>query len=69
MTVYSLDDGGASRIGEEEEEEEKKKTKVPFTSWKIVCYTTICGLHVYLHSVLVLLSQLNETFAQIMPYY
>jgi hypothetical protein len=25
---YSLDDGGASRIGEEEEEEEKKKTKV-----------------------------------------
>ena len=25
---YCLDDGGASRIGEEEEEEEKKKTKV-----------------------------------------
>ena len=25
---YSLDDGGASRIGEDEEEEEKKKTKV-----------------------------------------
>ena len=25
---YTLDDGGASRIGEDEEEEEKKKTKV-----------------------------------------
>ena len=35
---YTLDDGGASRIGEDEEEEEKKKTKVctlvtqPFTA-------------------------------------
>ena len=28
MYDYTLDDGGASRIGEDEEEEEKKKTKV-----------------------------------------
>ena len=28
MYDYTLDDGGARRIGEDEEEEEKKKTKV-----------------------------------------
>ena len=38
---YTLDDGGASRIGEDEEEEEKKKTKVrtPFRRF----YSTIYG--------------------------
>ena len=41
---YSLDDGGASRIGEEEEEEEKKKTKVPthYTFLEDIC-SAICS--------------------------
>ena len=40
---YSLDDGGASRIGEDEEEEEKKKTKV-HTSFGGLLYAKICLL-------------------------
>ena len=40
---YSLDDAGASRIGEDEEEEEKKKTKV-HTSFGGLLYAKICLL-------------------------
>ena len=53
---YTLDDGGASRIGEDEEEEEKKKTKVCTPFGRLLLNGFKLWLHYTIQSCLFLIS-------------